>query len=174
MTTLSRKLTTGGLLIAVGILLPQVFHLIGGSALGSVLLPMHLPVLLGGLLLGPVFGGLVGLITPAISCLLTSMPQPAALPFMMVELAVYGAAAGLLYRRLHLPWWASLLLAQLSGRVIKALVLWVLGQLFSLPVPAALTVFTAVGTGIPGLILQWILVPLLLLALRKGRVLDDH
>ena len=48
MTTLSRKLTTGGLLIAVGILLPQVFHLIGGSSLGSILLPMHLPILLGG------------------------------------------------------------------------------------------------------------------------------
>ena len=56
----TKKMAVGGLLIAVGILLPQVFHLAGGSAMGTLFLPMHLPVLLGGFLLGPLFGGTVG------------------------------------------------------------------------------------------------------------------
>ena len=66
--------------------------------MGEVFLPMHLPVLLAGFCLGPLFGGAVGILTPLASCLVTgmAMPAPAILPFMVVELAVYGAAAGLL------------------------------------------------------------------------------
>ena len=90
----TKKMAVGGLLIAVGILLPQVFHLAGGSAMGTLFLPMHLPVLLGGFLLGPLFGGTVGLLTPLVSCLLTGMPAAAVLPTMAVELLVYGLAGG--------------------------------------------------------------------------------
>lgn len=169
------KLAGGGLLIALGVLLPQAVHLTGGPASGAALLPMHLPVLLGGFCLGPLYGGVVGALTPAISCLLTGMPAPASLLFMMAELAVYGVAAGLLYRRLRWPLAPALLLAQIAGRTAKALLLWAAAGWFQIgQVGAALAVFADMGKAIPGLIVQWAAIPLLLLALRKGRLLDGE
>ena len=50
-----RKISFGGLLLSIGIVLPQVFHLTGGPTSGATFLPMHIPVLIAGLLLGPVF-----------------------------------------------------------------------------------------------------------------------
>lgn len=171
-----RRLAVAGLLIAVGILLPQVFHLLGGRSMGEIMLPMHLPVLLAGFCLGPVFGGVVGLLTPVMSTLVTGMqmPAPAILPFMMVELTVYGAASGLLYRRFRLPSLAALVLAQLAGRVVKALALLVATYGLGIPAPAAVTVFTAMAVGLPGLVLQWVAVPALVHALKKGKFIDDN
>ena len=73
--TNAKKITLGGLFLALGILLPQVAHLIAGPSLGQVLLPMHIPVLLGGFVLGPWFGCFLGAATPLISSLITGMPQ---------------------------------------------------------------------------------------------------
>ena len=166
------KLSVSGLLIATGLLLPWVFHLVGGETTGTLFLPMHLPVLLGGFLLGPLFGCAVGILTPLLSGLLTGMPAAAVLPFMTVELAVYGLAAGGFYQRCRLPSLVSLLLAQLAGRLVKALVLLALTGVFGLHVPAPLTVLTAVGAGLPGLALQWVALPLLLAALRRGHLIE--
>ena len=62
-----KKLVYTGLLVAVGVLLPQVFHIFGSSAAGMVFLPMHIPVLIGGLLLGPMSGLCIGVAAPLIS-----------------------------------------------------------------------------------------------------------
>ena len=51
-----KKITVGGLLIALALVLPMAFHLTGVPQPGQVFLPMHIPVLLGGFVLGPVFG----------------------------------------------------------------------------------------------------------------------
>jgi niacin transporter len=51
-----RTLTTTGLLLAVGLLLPMVFHSLFGAVGGRTFMPMHYAVLLGGLLLGPSIG----------------------------------------------------------------------------------------------------------------------
>ena len=78
------------LFIAAGILLPIFFHGLGLG--GAVFLPMHIPVLLGGMLLGWRQGFVIGLVTPLLSCLLTGMPPLLpALPLMTSELAAYGA-----------------------------------------------------------------------------------
>ena len=74
---MTRQLTVSGFFIALGLILPMLFHLAGG--MGVVFLPMHLPVLLAGFFLGPRFGLLVGIITPLLSSLLTGMPP--LLPF---------------------------------------------------------------------------------------------
>ncbi len=97
-----RKITYGGLLLAIGIVLPQVFHLTGGPASGATFLPMHIPVLIAGLLLGPAYGLIVGVVTPFLSFLITGMPVVARLPFMVVELTVYGLVAGFCYHTLGL------------------------------------------------------------------------
>ena len=169
----TKKMAVGGLLIAVGILLPQVFHLAGGSAMGTLFLPMHLPVLLGGFLLGPLFGGTVGLLTPLVSCLLTGMPAAAVLPTMAVELLVYGLAGGAFYKQCRLPALVSLVLAQAAGRLVKALLLFVMAGVFGVKAPPALSVFTAALEGLPGLAVQWAVIPLLLTALRKSHLLES-
>ena len=54
------KLAYGGLLVALGILLPQAFHIFGQNA-GMIFLPIQIPVLFAGMLLGPYYGGLIGI-----------------------------------------------------------------------------------------------------------------
>ena len=84
-----RKLVYTGLLVAVGVLLPQVFHIFGSSAAGMVFLPMHIPVLIGGLLLGPMSGLCIGVAAPLISFGITGMPPLSNLFFMMSGLVSF-------------------------------------------------------------------------------------
>ena len=166
-----KKLTYTALHIAVGILLPQVFHLIGGSAAGQIFLPMHIPVMLAGFLLGPVSGLVTGLITPIASSLLTGMPAAAILPFMTIELIGYGVCSGIFYRLLQkykAGLFLALILTMIAGRALNALALVVAGSVFGLTVSPAVSVIFALGTGFPGIAIQLILIPVLMLALRKA------
>lgn len=164
--TQTLKLCTGALLLAAGILLPQVFHMIGGQAMGGILLPMHLPVFIAGLLLGPFYGCAIGIITPLISFFVTGMPPAGKLPFMLIELLTYGLVSGLLRSR-KINLYVSLILAQIAGRVANALALVFATYILQLNVPAVITVGTAVVTGIPGLILQLVLVPAVVILIER-------
>lgn len=146
------------------VLLPQIVHALGvlsatGSRLGEILLPMHLPVLLVGLLCGPAVGGIAGLLAPAVSFALTGMPGAAALPYMTVELCVYGLTAGFLSRT-KLPSVVSVLAAQVAGRLARLLLLLATG----LPAGAILT---ATLTGWIGILLQLVLLPLILYTVQR-------
>lgn len=152
-----QKMCAAALLLACGLILPQVFHLFGGRAAGSVFSPMHIPVLLCGLLLGGGWGTAVGALTPLLSSLMLGMPPFALLPFMLCELAAYGLVSGLLGKRL--PLYPALLGAQVAGRIVYACALFVGGTVFGLACAAPVSVLTSVATGLPGLILQWIFVP---------------
>jgi niacin transporter len=189
-----RRLTYGGLLLAIGIVLPQVFHLTGGPASGATFLPMHIPVLIAGLLLGPVYGLILGGVTPVCSFLITAMPVAARLPFMIVELAIYGGVSGLLYHtaglsRIRLPGrfrdgegdhsgprtperlaglYISLILAMIAGRVVYAVSLLIMGRLFGLEKADPAAILTAVATGIVGIMIQIIVIPPIIFALQKG------
>lgn len=100
--TLTRKkqiITAKALTTVIGITLsvaiPQLFHVIGivsgtGSLPGSAFLPMHLGVFFTALLAGPAVGAVTGAVSPLLSFALTGMPSAALLPFMMIELTVYG------------------------------------------------------------------------------------
>ena len=111
-----RKLTYGGLLVALAIILPSMFHMVG---LGSVFLPMHIPVLFSGFVCGPVIGMLVGMMSPILSSVITGMPPlvPPIAQGMVVELALYGLLTGVLYERLRLGAYISLAGAMISGRI---------------------------------------------------------
>ena len=150
--------------------LPQVFHLLGrwtgvGTALGEMLLPMHLPVMLAGLLAGPVAGLTAGAISPFISFSLTTMPGAAMVPFMMVELAVYGLCAGLL-RDHKMPTVCKVLIAQVAGRLVRALVLVAAVQLELTRLPISL-IWTSITVGVAGILLQLVLIPVLMRAVRR-------
>lgn len=154
----------------LAVALPQLVHLLGrvtdtGTLLGEMLLPMHLPVILVGMLAGPVAGAVVGAISPALNFALTGMPAAAMLPFMEVELIVYGLAAGLMYKLPRVPIFAKLLIVQLAGRVFKAAAIGVgmlLGSTININV-----MLTSLVVGLPGLALQWIVIILAVKAAQR-------
>lgn len=164
-----KKTCAGALLLAVGVLLPQVFHMLGGLTTGALFLPMHIPVLLAGFLLGPYFGFFVGLITPIISFFLTGMPPSARLPFMLIELMAYGLLSGLFYQR---KWniYVSLIAAQVCGRLVYAASLLIAAHLIHLDVAPVIAVWTTATTGLPGIVIQIILIPPLVALLKKVTV----
>ena len=95
-----KTLVSAGIVVLATVL-PQIAHMIAGAEAGMLLMPMYLPVLLGGCLLGTRWGLAVGVISPIVSFIYTSavigtpMPSAARLPFMMAELAVFAAVSGL-------------------------------------------------------------------------------
>lgn len=165
-----QKLVSAALLIAVGILLPIVFHAIGGMAVGTLLLPMHLPILIAGALLGWQYGLLCAIITPLVSFLTTGMPLLAKLPYMVVELICYGVIIALLYKKTN-KLLLSLFAAQIIGRAVYALLLFGTALLFNWQNVSAYAVWTAFVTGLPGIALQWVLVPLVISAIKRERCL---
>ncbi|WP_283674409.1 ECF transporter S component [Butyricicoccus sp. Marseille-Q5471] len=162
----TRRLCTAAFLVAVGLILPQIFHMVGGKAVGSVFSPMHLPVLVSGLLLGPALGAAVGFLTPLLSALATGMPPMAILPFMLCELTAYGAVSGVLARKF--PLYPSLIGAQVAGRVVYAAALFVGGTVFGMQCAAPASVLTSIVTGLPGIVLQLALAPAVVLLLHKA------
>jgi riboflavin transporter FmnP len=86
-----RQITLAGLFIAIGLILPMAFHVLGP---GTTFLPMHIPVLMAGFSLGLPMALLVGILTPILSSLLTGMPLIfPVLPFMILELGTYAILA---------------------------------------------------------------------------------
>ena len=169
-----RTLTTTGLLLAVGLLLPIVFHSLFGAAGGKMFLPMHYAVLLGGLLLGPVAGAFLGVTTPVLSTLLTGMPPIAILPPMVVELAVYGLVAGVAHHHWRLaPLW-SLLLAMAAGRIALGLAVVLLGPSIGLKAEPVAYVLASIVAGLPGIAVQIVVIPLLLARGRLERSIADR
>jgi hypothetical protein len=157
----AKPLVSAALLVALGVVLPLAPHIIGVG--GPVFLPMHLPVLLAGVILGPGLAAIVGILTPLISSLLTGMPPVAPMPMlqlMVVELAVYGWAMGFLCRRLKVNVWLSLLGAMLLGRIALGLAVMFIAPLFlAAPINPLLYVKGALVSGLPGIILQLIIIP---------------
>lgn len=154
-----REVTRGALFVALGIVIPALFHAAG---VGKALLPMHIPVLLAGLLAGPAAGAGVGLLTPVLSAFLTGMPtlMPPVAQTMMVELAVYGFLSGLLYRGRKRNAIVALLGAMLGGRLVYGVLAAYVLPVFGLTrVPVLYPLTAGLVGSLPGVALQLLLVP---------------
>ncbi len=169
-----RHCVTAAVCMALCVVLPMAFHAIPNA--GTLLSPMHLPVLLCGLVCGWPFGLLCGLAGPLLSSLITGMPGPAYLPSMMIELAVYGLVSGLLIHFVHTgkkvaDLYISLLAAMVTGRVLAGLA----RGLFFAPGAYSLKLW-ATGyfvSSLPGIVLQLVLVPVLYLALKRAKLVQE-
>ena len=95
-----RDLTFAAICLALCMVLPFLTGQI--PEVGSMLCPMHIPVLLAGFLCGPWWAMAVGAVAPLLRFFLFGMPPlfPTGLA-MCFELAAYGLASGLLYRLLQ-------------------------------------------------------------------------
>lgn len=155
----AKEITLTALFITLGVILPIIFHQF--ALAGRIFSPMHIPVFLAGIFVGPVGGLIVGLVCPTLSFLLTGMPPPYAVPLMSMELPIYGISIGILIRWIKLPI-LSLLISMILGRLAFGLGLFILGQFLSLPYGLEAFIKVSVVAGLPGIALQLILIPLLM------------
>lgn len=157
--------------VALAVLLPQLAHLALGEQAGMRFLPMYLPVLLGGCLLGWRWGFGIGLLSPLVSYLITAaagspMPALARLPFMMAELAVFAVICGVFSDKIAkngLMAFPAVLLAQLGGRSVFLLSAAAFSGVS--PLNAAM-VWSQIQTGFAGLLIQAVLAPVIIIGLK--------
>lgn len=166
----TRNLILAALCLALGLVLPSAFHFIGA---GPVFLPMHIPVILCGMLCGWQYGAACGFITPLLSSILTGMPPifPTA-PAMMLELCAYGCLSGLLYRRVKLNIYAALPLAMLGGRVVSGLANALFMGVANKPYGLSAFLSGAFVTAAPGILLQLIIIPLLVVSVQRAGLVN--
>ena len=167
----AKKLVFTAVCAALCVVLPMAFHTIQNA--GSIFLPMHIPVLLCGLMCGWPYGLICGLLGPLLSSLLTGMPPAAMLPSMMVECAAYGCITGLMMQFVHTKklmadLYISMITAMVLGRVLAGLA----KSLIFAPGTAPFAwVTTSLITGIPGIVIQLILIPLVVVSLTRAKLL---
>ncbi len=172
--TYVKKIVFTAACAALCVVLPMAFHAVQNA--GAIFLPMHIPVLLCGLMCGWPFGFISGLLGPLLSSLLTGMPPAAMLPSMMVECAAYGCVTGLMMRFVHTKnaladLYISMVTAMVAGRVLAGLA----KSLIFTPGTAPFAwVTTSLLTGIPGIAIQLILIPLVVFTLTKAKLLPKR
>ena len=164
-----RTLVLAALFLALALVLPFLTGQI--PEIGSMLCPMHIPVLLCGFFCGWPWGLAVGLIAPLLRSLMFGMPPmfPTAV-CMALELAAYGAVSGGLYSALprkKSSVYVSLLTAMVAGRLVWGAARFVCTGLDASAFGLAAFWAGAVANAIPGIIVQVILIPVLVMVLEK-------
>jgi niacin transporter len=177
-------LTGTALLLAMGVALPVLFHMIPLG--GRILLPMHLPAFLAGLLLGPFSGLIVGAGSPVLSMLITGRPPVFYMLPMLFELATYGLVAGFLRPRFERLLGATgrevgparrspaavvlaLVGAMIAGRIVWVVVVVWLAPVLGIEARGLTAALAALGAGWIGMIIQLILIPGLVAAIERTR-----
>ena len=174
MTTVKKSIITA-VCIALCYVLPLMFH--GIQNAGSIFCPMHIPVFICGLICGWPYGLLCGIAGPLLSSALTGMPPAAMLPSMIVELAVYGAAAGLMMKLVHTKstyadLYISLITAIVCGRVLAGVAKALIFARGSYSMAA--WVAANVVTSWPGTVIQLVFIPSIVFALMKANLIPQR
>ena len=171
--TKTQKLVLTAMFIATGIVLPIAFHTIPNA--GRIFLPMHIPILLCGLIIGFPYGLACGIITPLLSSLATGMPPAAILPAMVCELAAYGTVSALLMRyfpikEIFARTYVSLIGAMIAGRILFGILNALIFSFGEYSMRMWLT--TAIITALPGIAIQIVIIPLIILTLQKTNLIN--
>ncbi len=164
----TNQMVQASVFIAFGLIIPYIFHTTGLA--GAIFLPMHIPVLLCGFILGERYGTIVGLITPLLNSVLTGMPPiyPTGLS-MALELGTYGFASGYTYKNKKYNVILSLIIAMLAGRLVSGianyLLFFMIGKQYLLP----MFLTAAFVKPIWGIIIQLILIPVIVKLIESQR-----
>ena len=167
-----KTLVLAALFLALALVLPFLTGQI--PEIGSMLCPMHIPALLSGFFCGGIWGLAVGMIAPLLRSLIFGMPPmfPTAV-CMSLELAAYGAVSGFLYHllpRKKSAVYVCLLVAMIAGRLVWGAARFLCAGLNISAFGLSAFWAGAVTTAIPGIILQLLLIPVLVIALQKHTV----
>ena len=166
-----KNMTMAAVCVALCVVLPIAFHSIPDA--GSVFLPMHIPVLICGMICGWPYGFLCGLVGPLLSSALTGMPPIAFLPGMMVECATYGMVSGLMLKyvhtsRIYADLYIALVTAMLAGRVVSGIAK---ALIFTPGLAMSAWITASFVTALPGILIQLVFLPSVVFALMKARII---
>ena len=173
----TKKLTLSAMFLAIGMVLPFLTGQI--PQIGNMMLPMHIPVLLCGLICGWQYGAVLGFVLPLLRYLIFGMPvlfpTGAAMAF---ELMTYGLVIGLVYSlsrwKCIISLYRALIAAMIAGRIVWAAVQMILlgvsGGAFTMKMFLAGAFFNAV----PGIIIQLVLIPTVMIALGRTGLVHFH
>ena len=174
MSNVKKSLITA-VCIALCYVIPLMFH--GIQNAGNIFCPMHIPVFICGLICGWQYGLLCGIAGPALSSALSGMPPVAILPSMMVELAAYGTAAGLMMKLVrtkstYADLYISLIVAIVCGRVLAGLAKALIFARGSYSMSAWIA--GSVVTSWPGTVIQLVFIPTIVFALMKSHLIPER
>lgn len=172
----TKQLALSGLFLALGLVMPFLTAQI--PSVGSRLLPMHIPVLLCGFICGWPYGLIVGLVLPVFRSMLFGMPPmfPTAVA-MTFELAAYGFVSGFLYKlfpKKNVYIFASLILSMICGRIVWGGVSLFLYGLAKTAFTWEIFIAGAFLNAIPGIIIQIIIIPAIVVALSKAKLIGSE
>lgn len=175
MISTTKRISLCAMCIALCYVLPIAFHAVG---LGSILSPMHIPVLLCGLICGGWSGLICGLIGPVLSSLLSGMPSLMMLPRMIPELCAYGLVGGLMMKirtgKTITDVYLSLAAAMVAGRLVGGIATAVFYTVTSGVYSITLWFTSYFAESIPGIVAHLILVPVLYVTMEKARVIPSR
>lgn len=167
-----QNLVLSAMFLAIGFVLPLFTGQI--KVIGQMLLPMHLPVMLCGLICGAPYGFAVGLLLPILRSVVFSMPPiyPNSV-WMSLELAAYGLVIGLVYalfeKKNTLSVYVSLIAAMIAGRIVWGIAKAILLGLGGKPFTFAMFIAGGFAEAFPGIILQLVLIPLIMVIINRKR-----
>lgn len=166
------KLTLAAMFLALAYVMPFLTGQI--PEIGSMLCPMHIPVILCGFVCGGPWGLVVGFVAPLLRSAILAMPPmfPTAVS-MAFELAVYGLVSGIMYKvfpKNKIYIYCSLLISMISGRLV-----WGLVQLACMGFDVSKFGFAqfwagAVINAAYGIVLQIVLIPVVVMILEKAKL----
>lgn len=171
-----KRISLCAMCVALCYVLPIAFHAIG---LGSALSPMHIPVLLCGLVCGGGYGLISGILGPVLSSLISGMPPMMMLLRMIPELCVYGLAGGLAMRfirtgRAALDVYIALVIAMIAGRIVGGIASAIFYTVTSGVYSFALWAASYFVEALPGIAAHLILVPILVFTLSKAKLIPQR
>lgn len=170
--SLGRKALYIFVTVSAAVILPQIVHAAGvltgtGAALGQALMPMYLPVILLGFCVGPSAGAAAGIISPILSYAISGMPAAALLPFMTAELFCFGLFAGLI-KNAKMNFALKVLAVCLAGRFVRIVITAASVYIFGVGMSALTMAVNAIIAGIPGIVIQILLVPIIVKKAEKS------
>lgn len=167
-----RDLTLAAMFLALGLVLP----LLTGSnrGLGNMLLLMHIPILLCGLICGWQYGGMVGFICPLLRfAIFQAPPMPMGIG-MAFELAAYGLIVGLVYGaskwKCVFSLYRAMLIAMVGGRLVWGLARTIMVGAADVPFGWQMFVTDGFITALPGIVLQLVVIPVIMVALDRAKL----
>ncbi|MEG1847680.1 MAG: ECF transporter S component [Lachnospiraceae bacterium] len=168
-----KKLCYAGVCLTLGLILPFLTGQM--RSFGNALSPMHIPVLLCGFLCGWPYALVVGLLLPAMRFFLFGMPPLFPIGAAMTcELATYGLLSGILYHRLphttiHI--YTSLIAAMFGGRIVWGITMALIAGISDVTFSMQMFLAGAFINSIPGILCHILLIPIIVIALQKAKII---
>ncbi len=146
--------------------------------IGSMLCPMHIPVILCGYICGAPWGFITGALAPLLRSFALGMPPLFPTAFSMAfELAVYGFMSGILFRllpRKKINIYISLILSMLAGRAVWGVVQFCCMGLDSTRFSFSAFISGAVINALPGIVVQIVLIPIIVMIFDKQKYIKKR